>query len=107
MSKSDKKQGSGLEYVHSIRPDMSIDWGKFKTAQKFLESYLMDDAEKSMGTTQLSARIPSHLNDVLASNAKALGITKTELVVSALEIGLNDIIAEFEKAGVNSGYKES
>lgn len=112
MSNDEKKQKHTLSPVFYINDDLSIHAGEFKSASNFVEKFIMpeDDSDKFPSELEpVSLRIPSHLHTVIKTNAQCFGMTKTQFMIQALEIGINEIYNEMKHHGLElatDGYPE-
>lgn len=100
MSKNNKEKKDSTEAFLSPvgyhNDDMSLSKRKFRDASDVLMEYVMDPQPT---TDPLSLKIPSHLHEVIKNNAAALGLNKTQFIIRALEVGINNIYFEFENHG--------
>ena len=102
---SEDKKKYTLSPVHYIRDDMLIEAGEFKTASSFADKYIAQhNAEEPeflpSKLEAVSLRIPSHLHNVIKSNAQCFGMSKTQFMIQALEVGINEIFEELNSHGV-------
>jgi len=102
-----------LTPVHYIHDDMQIEAGEFKSASSFAERFIARESGQEpeflpSKLESVSLRIPSHLHDVIKSNATCFGMSKTQFMIQALEVGINEIFEEFNSHGVTlstDGYE--
>lgn len=105
MSNEQKKYKHTLSPVFFINDDLSISAGEFKSASDFAERFVLPDEDSQPIPAELesvSLRIPAHLHSVIKSNSQCFGMTKTQFMIQALEIGINEIYNEMKSHGMES-----